>query len=103
MNLGTRNPGFGSAMEKWVLGKLNNVFVHFFYQICSIFDDFSKWIVKAPLWGHYFDRNKFLKKVDFRLLPNIGKLSNMGKLKKKNLVQFLLKPFFGLVPDIRKR
>ena len=37
----TRVSGFESAMEKWVLGKLKNDFLHFLPNF-GIFDDFSK-------------------------------------------------------------
>ena len=36
--------GFGSAMEKWVYGKLNKAFF-ISPQILGIFDDFSKWSI----------------------------------------------------------
>ena len=34
--------GFGYAMEKWVWGKLNKTFLHFFCQKFGMFDDISK-------------------------------------------------------------
>ena len=37
----TRVLGTRSAMEKWVEGKLNKDFLHF-WQIFAIFEDFSK-------------------------------------------------------------
>ena len=36
--------GFGSAVEKWVEGKVNTDFLHFLTNyVFGIFDDYSKW------------------------------------------------------------
>ena len=54
---------FGSAVEKWIFGQIEQQFSSFFAKFLALSDDFSKWSIP-------------------KTLQNFEKLSNCQKMKK---------------------
>ena len=77
--------GFGSAIDKWVLGKLNKDFLHFlpnFLNIFGIIDDFSNWSALKVLKNHQI-------------------CQKFGQKEKKSCSTCFI-PVFWLIPGSRK-